>query len=160
MQSAGTGLCTTIALGVRLQETQSLILCSGTTSASERRLDRVSNCCDGLHLGTCFTTTGGDSKTGAVSNIGMCGFCGQKRSDLDNLHNPPTRVDPADRCNAQTLRGLSATKKSGFWESQCFLHDLQTVVSRLCTCETCTTCTTKDLPLHHDWEVDNIDPTL
>ena len=58
--------------------------------------------------GTCSVTTGADSKTGAVTNIGMCGFCWQRRSDLDNLHNLGL-CHPADRCNAQTLTSLSAT---------------------------------------------------
>ena len=39
--------------------------------------------------GTCSITTEGNFKTGAVTNIGMCGFCGQRRSDLDNLRHFP-----------------------------------------------------------------------
>ena len=38
---------------------------------------------------TCSTTTEGNFKTGAVTNIGMCGFCGERRSDLDNLRHFP-----------------------------------------------------------------------
>ena len=51
-------------------------------------------------------TTGGASKTCAVTNIWMCGFCGQRFSDLDYLHNLGL-CHMADRCSAQTLRGPS-----------------------------------------------------
>ena len=46
MQSAGTGLCTIIALdGFRLPTSQSLILCTGQFLSIKQHLGYVSNCC-------------------------------------------------------------------------------------------------------------------
>ena len=69
-------------------------------------------------------TAGGASKTCAVTNIWMCGFCGQRFSDLDYLHNLGL-CHMADRCSPQTLRGPS-------WIPgiTTIFHDLQTVASR------------------------------
>ena len=40
-------------------------------------------------LGPASQQKGGDSKTDAVTNIEMCGFCGQRRSDFDSLRHFP-----------------------------------------------------------------------
>ena len=59
------------------------------------------------------TTTGGDSKTGAATNIGVCGFGGKKRTDLDNHHNLGL-YHMADRCSVQILSGLAALNSRDF----------------------------------------------
>ena len=65
-----------------------------------------------------------------MTNIGMCGFCGQRRSDLDYLHHLPPGF--TQRTSAVPKLSEVCHDESGFQGPQRFLHGLQAVESGLC----------------------------
>ena len=70
----------------------------------------------GVDITYSTTTPGGDTKTGAATNIRVA--IEKKRSDLDNHHNFGL-CHMADKCSDPILSGLTALKSRDFHNASC-----------------------------------------